>query len=377
MKQALAALALVHSGLAAAQHAEFSAPEPYRLQSRVTVSRASASVCPDVCLSDTVGYLRSTYVDIGRIRYAFMHGAHPNALPPRPASPDPLVRYTWDSSVDSSTLQQLAITAAVSVHAEPAGAFEGLDSLTTGGDVSVLVKAPGWIRLDYGLERPAWLEGISAELIATGQGHLLHASISEYDEPYDDKEEPVKLYGNTFRLETQHPSGDGQLYEGVRFAWLCFAVACPWTGGDAAPAVTTTPPAVRPWRLTALRLVAKFQPLPYTGSFASSDAGLERVWYTGAYGIRSNFQGNDFGSILIDRGDRSAFQGDGHPSMAAAEVAFGSPALYELTRLGLEVTDCHTPLKTGKQMCRFPNGTVAMPAGSYPVYCTHSSLPCV
>ena len=57
--------------------------------------------------------------------------------------------------------------------------------------------------------------------------------------------------------------------------------------------------------------------------------------------------------------------------MGAAEVAFGSPQLYELTRLGLEITDCHTPLNTGKKICRFPNGTVAMPAGSYPVYCTY------
>eukprot|EP01050_Picozoa_sp_SAG11_P019065 SAG11_NODE_2979_length_2795_cov_1.494807_2_plen_327_part_00 len=268
----------------------------------------------------------------------------------------------------------MAIDTAIAVHAEPASAFEGLDTLTGGKAVSVLVKAPGWIRLDYGLERPAWFEGVSADLIATGQAHLLNASISEYDEPYDRKEEPVKTYGQlAFRLETQHPSHDKQLYEGVRFAWLCFAVACPWTGGDAAPASPAPPPTnLKPWRLTALRLVTKFQPVSYTGSFASSDEQLERVWYTGAYGIRSNFQGNDFGSILIDRGDRSAFQGDGHPSMAAAEAAFGSPQLYELTRLGLEVTDCHTPLSSGKRVCRFPNGTVAMPAGSYPVYWTMS-----
>ena len=82
-------------------------------------------------------------------------------------------------------------------------AFEGLETLTGGGAVSLLVKAPGWIRLDYGLERPAWFEGVSADLHTTGQAHLLNASISEYDEPYDTKEEPVKTYGHTFRLETQ------------------------------------------------------------------------------------------------------------------------------------------------------------------------------
>ena len=147
----------------------------------------------------------------------------------------------------------------------------------------------------------------------------------------------MKTYpGNTFRLETPHPSKDGHLYEGVRYAWLCFAVDCPWTGGNAAPALVApirTPTGIKPWRLTALRLVAKFQPVSYTGSFTSSDLRLEKIWYTGAYGIRSNMQGNDYGSILIDRGDRSAFQGDGHPSMAAAEAVFGSPDVYELTRL--------------------------------------------
>jgi hypothetical protein len=305
--------------------------------------------------------------------YKWLHGSDATALPPRAASPDPFVRFAWDSSIESSTLQQVAINSAVAVHAEPESAFEGLETLTDpSGNVSLLVQAPGWIRLDYGLERPAWLEGISATLNSSGQAHLLKASISEYDEPYDTKTQPVQLYpAHTFRLETPHPSHDRQLYEGVRYAWLCFAVDCPWTGGDAAPAPAATLPTVKPWRLTALRLVAKFQPVSYTGSFRSSDPRLEKIWYTGAYGIRSNMQGNDYGSILIDRGDRSAFQGDGHPSMAAAEAAFGSGDIYELTRLALEITDCHTPL--GKQqVCRFPNGTVAMPKGSYPVYWTMS-----
>ena len=228
--------------------------------------------------------------------YQWMHGANPTALPARSASPDPLVRYTWDASIDSSTLQQLEITSAVAVHAVPESAFEGLASLTdpSSQNVSLLVKAPGWLRLDFGLERPACLEGISTDLNTTGQAHLLRASISEYDEPYDTKTQPVKTYpGNTFRLETPHPSKDGQLYEGVRYAWLCFAVDCPWTGGDAAPTPPAAPPSgIKPWRLTALRLVAKFQPVSYTGSFTSSDPRLEKVWYTGAYGIRSNMVGD-------------------------------------------------------------------------------------
>ena len=111
--------------------------------------------------------------------YQWMHGANPTALPARPASPDPLVRYTWADSVGNSTLQQLEITSAVAVHAEPESAFEGLASLIDpSGNVSLLVKGAGWLRLDYGLERPAWFEGVSAELNSTGQAHLLKASIS-------------------------------------------------------------------------------------------------------------------------------------------------------------------------------------------------------
>ena len=111
--------------------------------------------------------------------YQWMHGANPTALPARPASPDPLVRYTWDNTVGSSTLQQLEIASAVAVHAEPESAFEGLASLIDpSGNVSLLVKGAGWLRLDYGLERPAWFEGVSAELNSTGQAHLLKASIS-------------------------------------------------------------------------------------------------------------------------------------------------------------------------------------------------------
>lgn len=40
-----------------------------------------------------------------------------------------------------------------------------------------------------------------------------------------------------------------------------------------------------------------------------------------------------FNSILIDRGDRVSIQGDGHPTMAAALSAFGSPDVYAKSSL--------------------------------------------
>ena len=155
--------------------------------------------------------------------YEWMHGARPS-LPAVAASPDPLVRHTWDSTVNSSTLQQAAVSSAITVHADPPSSFEGLASLTDpSGNVDVLVKAPGWLRLDYGVERPAWLEGVSAQLRASGQARLLQAAISEYDQPF--KSAPVRMNfsdgSGAFRLETpkrSHHDPSGRLYEGVRFA---------------------------------------------------------------------------------------------------------------------------------------------------------------
>lgn len=53
-----------------------------------------------------------------------------------------------------------------------------------------------------------------------------------------------------------------------------------------------------------------------------------------------------FNSILMDRGDRVSIQGDGHPTMAAALVAFGGAETYDLVHTMLNKTDsgcagCH------------------------------------
>ena len=45
--------------------------------------------------------------------------------------------------------------------------------------------------------------------------------------------------------------------------------------------------------------------------------------------MRLNMQANDFNSVLIERGDRVAIQGDGHPTIDAALVAFSSFALVK------------------------------------------------
>ena len=70
--------------------------------------------------------------------------------------------------------------------------------------------------------------------------------------------------------------------------------------------------------------VAMVRPVPYTGSFTSSSPMLDRIWYTGAYGVRVNMHAAAIGSILIDRGDRKAFQGDNNVAGVVALTA-GSP----------------------------------------------------
>lgn len=71
---------------------------------------------------------------------------------------------------------------------------------------------------------PAWFKGVSTDLSATVQAHLLNTSNSEHDEPCGTKEGPVKTYVHA-SLETQRPSHDGQLDKCARFARPDFAVA--------------------------------------------------------------------------------------------------------------------------------------------------------
>ena len=75
--------------------------------------------------------------------------------------------------------------------------------------VSVIVSAP----------EPAWLEITTVGL--DGQAGALLGAVGEFDEPYLGKTLPLLHYeGGVYRLEC-----NPELYEGVRYAWLCFAVS--------------------------------------------------------------------------------------------------------------------------------------------------------
>lgn len=215
-------------------------------------------------------------------------------------SDDPLVRYRWRDPKASDDLQVYQLRP-VSATTDDADAFQNLDSITT-SRCNVEVTGIGSLRVDFGVESPAWIEFDSPDFSGT-----VEMSISEYNRPAvvnPGPAHPVKTlapqrYGNTFRLEL-----NSDLYEGVRFGWI-HVRTCD-----------------QPWHITAFRAVCQAKPTNYNGRFACSDPLLTRIWYTGAYGVRVGFQRDFMGAILMDRGDRESWSGDCNPIQAAALVAF-------------------------------------------------------
>ena len=292
--------------------------------------------------------------------YPHLHRCNSTALPSRPLSPDPLVRYQWQAdenedgrhgSFDHSELQ-LYDSPPVGWTSDPPHAFRvtwtssagepkvdssgGGSSVHANVNVQVDVLAPGILTLDFGVERAGWLE-FNSEDLGDKETMLscLKCSLSEYDQPLAVKTKmPVKYGNSSYRLET-----NSVLYEVIRFAFVMF---------DPPPMLKIT----HPIRLTNLRVVGQIRPVSYASYYSSPDRMLTKVWYTGAYGVRLNMHQNDFGTVLIERGDRVAIQGDQHPTIAAALTAFGDGttssgrSVYELVRSSLNRTDsgcdgCH------------------------------------
>lgn len=89
------------------------------------------------------------------------------------------------------------------------------------------------------------------------------------------------------------------------------------------------------WTISNVRLVCQIKPTNYTGSFKASDSLLTRIWYTGAYTVKLNLLPHQFGSILVDRGDRISWTGDAHTSQKTAYVAFSN---YDLILENIDST---------------------------------------
>ena len=236
--------------------------------------------------------------------------------PPIPFHPDPLATYQWDSSVNASALQIFALLperATLTPGTGPAS-FLGLASLLTPSP-AVTVQGAGGIQMDFGLNNAAWLEFESPDLTPSDAAQV-QLSISEYNE-YEITNLGPKVGPPTphprgdgvtmYRLEIPHSDGSG-LFEGVHFAWL---------------RVNATP--ATPWTISALRLVCQVKPTNWGGAFAAAgDEELSRIWYLGAYTVKVNLLADQFGSILIYRGDRFSWAGDAHIAQSTAMAALGN-----------------------------------------------------
>jgi len=201
--------------------------------------------------------------------FEMLNGHCSNCNPERPFSPDPLVQTTWIPDTNTSELQVYRIFFPENYTASPQNAFKGLEMLSKHkaeeGSHILQVSKSATLMLDFGVEIAGWFEFISPNLGASNV--TVRAGLSEFNSPYPGKTKEVKQYGSsTFRLET-----NDELYEGVRFTWLFFDFP-----GDHGLR------AVDPLVISNVSLVGKVKPVNYTGSLESSDAALNKVWYTGS-----------------------------------------------------------------------------------------------
>jgi len=179
--------------------------------------------------------------------------------PAVPESPDPLVAYRWRDPKATDALE-IYLLHPIAVSVDKAESFDNVQSLT-GSSADVTVKGCGSICLDFGVECPAWIEFDSPDCPGD-----VEMSISEYNEPAADMNKtrvPVK-YCNTYRLEL-----NGDLYEGVRFAWI------------------SVKSFENQWHITGVRAVCQVKPTNYRGRFSCSDPLLAKIWYMSALGIES------------------------------------------------------------------------------------------
>jgi alpha-L-rhamnosidase len=273
--------------------------------------------------------------------FPYLHDYCADCLHDIPESPDPLVSYTWSASVNTSQLQIYRIHQPTSYKVIPSDAISKNDlerffsispasqNSSTSSNTSAITRPSSLaslkiyrnciIVLDWGVERAAWFE---LQIIVPPTAQVL-ASISEFNEPYPGKTKALTHYGNhTYRLETNE-----ELYEGVRFSFVHITfvndgIQHQYRSQHNTEVNHYSPPRVE---IRDVSLVAKIKPVAYTGRFHSSNTQLTQAWYTGAYGVRLNMEANGFNSVLVERGDRVAIQGDGHPTIDTALVAF--PAL--------------------------------------------------
>ncbi len=132
---------------------------------------------------------------LGPVRGGAMQG------PDIPASPDPLVRYTWqttppEAEVQLFSLKPHVIDYAAAVLADPDG--------------DIWITDPGVMRLDFGIVAAGWFQFASPNL---GDPESVEIGIAAHGDGARVLLRPVR-HGEVYRLEPTP-----ELYEGVRFAY--------------------------------------------------------------------------------------------------------------------------------------------------------------
>ncbi len=211
-----------------------------------------------------------------------------------PYSPDPLVACRWENPRWTDSLEVYVTSIKT----------DNTDNVSIKSNTDMTVSGPCDIMFDFGVVSAAWFEFDAPDI----DGEI-EMSISEFNEPavfnlgsqHPKKTTRPTRHGNKWRLELNN-----ELYEGVRYAWIHIHSLN------------------KPVDISSVRLVCQIKPTNYEGSFACSDTLLNRIWYTGAYTVKTNLLQDYFGAILMERSDRHSWTGDAHTSQAASLVAFGN-----------------------------------------------------
>ena len=264
--------------------------------------------------------------------YPYLNGGSFTGAP-IPFTADPLAQYVWSPSFVANGSLQVFYSAPMAVTLTPGtppSSFANYSSLLSLNS-SVTVSGPGGLEFQYAVNNAAWIEFDSPDLAASDLARVT-LSVSEYSE-YEITNLGAKVAvpvshvvgtSTTYRLQI-----NPDLFEGVAFAWL---------------RVNATPSA--PWHITALRLVCQARPANWGGSFAApGDDMLSRIWYAGAYTVKVNLLPDQFGSILIYRGDRFSWTGDAHVAQATALATLAEGAA--LVKMNLNFTKV-------PRVCRIP-----------------------
>ena len=102
---------------------------------------------------------------------------------PAPQSPDPLVRYVWPFPGTDDTLLQIYESPAVSAGPAPGTRSDAfLNASSAAGSIACAIRVVGngTLVVDFGVERAAWIEFDSSDLLPADANGIV-MGLSEYD----------------------------------------------------------------------------------------------------------------------------------------------------------------------------------------------------